>query len=95
MFIIIAACVSFGGIWFLLTHLPHVWMRRLVGYKGWIDLLLHGSIIWLFLGTSTLGLLQAELCAIMFSISLRVYRWAWGYEKLTRHGWQRHAGRFT
>lgn len=92
MFILIAACVSFFGIWLLLTHLPGRWMRRLVGYKGVVDLLLHGSVIWMFLGTSTLGLLQAELCAIMFSISLRVYRKLWGYEKLTRHGWVRYSG---
>lgn len=96
MYIILAACVSFAGIWFLLTHLPSRWMRRLVGYKGWVDLALHGSVIMLFFGTSTLGLLQAELAAIMFSVSLRIYRKLFGYEKLQRRGakfvWMRYAG---
>lgn len=96
MFILIGALVSFASVWFLLTHLPSRWMRRLVGYKGWIDLVLHGTVILLFFGTSTLGLLQAELAAILFSISLRVYRKLNGYEKLHRRGiklvWIRYAG---
>lgn len=93
--IFLAAFISFGSVWFLLTHLPTYWMRRIVGYKGWVDVLLHGTVIFMFFGTSTLGLIQAELAAIMFSISLRAYRQLFGFEKLKRGRWIRFAGRLT
>ncbi|MBS0212207.1 MAG: hypothetical protein JSR26_03375 [Proteobacteria bacterium] len=92
--VVLAAFISFCSIWFLLTHVSAKWMRRLVGHKGLVDLVLHGTVIFLFLGTSTLGLLQAELAAIMFSISLRVYRYLFGFERLTAHGWERYHGVF-
>ena len=47
---------------------------------------IHTTVIVLFLGTSTLGLMQAELSAIMFSLSLRVYRYLFGYSRLERKG---------
>jgi len=95
MDILICAFVSFIGVVLLSTHLKSKWMRRLVGYAGWVDLTLHGSILALFLGTSTLGLLQAEAAGIFFSLYLRAYRWHQGYERITTRGWVRYAGRAT
>jgi hypothetical protein len=93
--IIFAALVSFFGIVLLSTHLePHT-MRRIVGYCGWVDLALHSTVILLFMGTSTMGLIQAELCAIMFSLALRWYRHRHGYERMTARGWVRYAGTAT
>lgn len=95
MSVMLAAIISFLAISLLLTHLSKPAIRRLVGYAGWVDLCLHGSVIALFMGTSTLGLLQAELTAVLFSVSLRIYRRLWGYERLTMSGWKRYAGRWT
>jgi hypothetical protein len=97
MSIIFAALISFCGMMLIIHHLSAHWMRRLVGYKGWIDLMLHGTIIYLFFGTSTLGLLQAEAAGIMFSIYLRVYRKLFGYElwNIKRFRWERWRGALT
>lgn len=81
MSILFAACVSFFGLMLVVHHMSSAWMRRLVGFKGIVDIVLHGTIIYMFFGTSTLGLLQAELCGIMFSVYLRAYRWLFGYER--------------
>jgi hypothetical protein len=87
--------ISFTGFWLLASHLSPQTMRRLVGYKGWVDVVLHCTIIFMFIGTSTDGLMQAEGAGILFSISLRAYRYFMGYERLTARGWQRYAGRFA
>jgi hypothetical protein len=93
---LIAASITFAVIWLLLTNLGAHWVRRVVGYQIATDLVVHGSILWMFLGTSTLGLLQAEAAGIMFSVWMCYYRWAWGYERLSlTAGWLRYRGRFT
>jgi len=90
--IFVAALVSFASFWLLLSHLSPRSMRRLVGYKGVFDLVLHSSVLFLFFGTSTDGLLQAEAAAIMLSIAIRLYRWAYGYERFQKFRWTRYAG---
>lgn len=77
---IIAAFVSFITFWFLLKHIPPSIMRKMVGRLWTIDVPLHVGILWMFMGTSYEGLIQAEAAGIMFSIYLRWWRWAWGYE---------------
>jgi hypothetical protein len=93
--IFIDALISFTAFYLLLSHLSGTTMRRLVGYKGSVDVVLHGTVICMFIGTSTDGLMQAEAAAILFSIYLRGYAHFAGYERLTRKGWQRYAGRLT
>lgn len=94
---LIAALVSFASFWLLMSHIPAQCMRRLVGYKGWVDVGLHSTILFLFFGTSTDGLLQAEAAGILFSLYLRAYRWACGYEHFDRTAqrWVRYAGHFS
>lgn len=93
---LIAAIISFGSFALILTHIKdQSIVRRAMGYALWIDIVMHVSILWMFMGTSTLGLLQAEAAGIMFSLSFRVYRWCFGYERLTIKGWVRYAGVFT
>jgi len=87
--------ISFTSFWLLSSHLSAQTMRRLVGYKGWVDVVLHCTIIFLFIGTSTDGLMQAEGAGILFSVSLRLYRWAMGYERRVDGAWQRYAGRLS
>ena len=91
------ALVSFAAFFLLLSHLSSRAMRRIVGYKGWADLVVHGSVIMLFLNTSTEGLIQAEAAAVIFSVYLRLYVWAFGWEKfdIKQLRWRRFAGRFT
>ena len=92
---IVAAFISFIGFLLVIHHMSPRWMRRLVGYKGYSDLLMHGTILWMFLGTSTMGLLQAEAAGIMFSLYLRAYAKLLGYERFTTKGWMRWAGALT
>lgn len=92
---IIAMFVTFFSFALLFTHVSKSTMRRIVGYKGWVDLLLHGTVLYIFLGTSTNGLLQAEAAAILFSLYLRGYSYLLGYERLSKGKWQRYAGRLT
>ncbi len=95
MSVLAAAFISFFAMMLLTIHLSRTTMRRICGYALVVDVLMHGSVIWLFMGTSTLGLLQAELSAIMATVSLRAYRLCLGYEKLTTKGWVRYTGIFT
>jgi len=90
-----AAAISFVGIALLLSHIPSRWARRLAGYAGPVDVLLHGALIYMFIGTSTVGLLQAEAAGICVSLLIRAYRWLLGCEKLTLRGWKRVAGALT
>lgn len=94
-----AAIISFFSFMLLATHLDRTQLRRLAGYAMWIDIILHGSVIYLFIGTSTLGLMQAELAAIMFSMSLRTYRYMFGFSRLERKGlrlrWHTQPGRIA
>jgi len=91
------ALVSFAAFFLVISHLSQRAVRRLVGYKGWTDLALHSMVLFLFFGTSTEGLIQAEAAAIMFSLWLRAYKWAFGYERFdyTKLRWQRYAGKFA
>lgn len=91
------ALVSFAAFFLLMSHMSPRAVRRLVGYKGWTDLVLHCTVLLLFFGTSTEGLIQAEAAAILFSLWLRAYRYAFGFERFDyrKLRWQRYAGRFA
>jgi hypothetical protein len=89
---IVSAFVSFFGVYLILSHLSPQARRRLVGYVAIVDLCLHGLILWMFFGTSTMGLLQAEAAGICFSLYLRAYRKLQGYEKFERGRWVRYEG---
>lgn len=92
----VAAFVTFCSFMLLMSHMNPRTLRRLVGYKGKVDVVLHATVIFMFIGTSTDGLLQAEAAAIMFSLFLRGYRYLKGYEVYQRKvGWVRFSGRLT
>lgn len=76
---LIATIISFVSFVLILSHLQPRWLRVLAGYKAMTDLVLHGSILYMFFGTSTEGLLQAEAAGILFSLWLRSYRYLAGY----------------
>ncbi len=90
-----AAAVTFASLLLLLAHLPRQWSRRFAGYAGPVDLLLHGTLLYMFIGTSTTGLIQAEAAGVCVSLLIRAYRWLFGYEKFGRRGWKRFAGALT
>lgn len=87
-----AALISFFGVFLLSWHLPRNVMQRIAGHALLADIVLHGSVIFLFMGTSTLGLMQAELSAIFFTIALRAYRYVRGYQRFERMRWVTYAG---
>lgn len=95
MSVLAAALISFFAMMLLTIHLSRTTMRRIAGYALVFDIMLHAGVLYMFMGTSTLGLLQAELSAIMATVSLRAYRLCLGYEKLTAKGWVRYTGIFT
>lgn len=79
--ILASAIISFASI----TLLMNAYMQKATRLKvagqwaGRIDLMVHTTVILMFIGTSTLGLIQAELAAIMFTVYNRYwYRWARG-----------------
>lgn len=94
-----AALISFFSFALIAWHLKREQLQKLAGFALPIDLILHTSILAMFIGTSTLGLMQAELSAILFTLAMRGYRKLFGYQKLTRKGarlkWQLHKGYFT
>ena len=93
---LLAALISFGSFALIFTHVrDQKYVRRAMGYAMWIDIVMHGTIMWMFFGTSTLGLIQAEAAGILFSLSFRLYRWLFGYERLTWNGWVRYSGVLT
>lgn len=96
----VAAFVTFTVFLLLLHHMNAKTIRRLFGYPLFIDVPLHVGILMMFLGTSTMGLLQAEAAGIMFSLYIRIYRWGWGFERYESWPgrglcWVRYGGRFT
>lgn len=95
MSILFSALISFFAMMLMVSHLEPATVRKFAGYPGWCDLVLHGTILYLFMGTSTHGLMQAEAAGIMFSMSLRAYRHFKGYERRVDGQWQRFAGAWT
>lgn len=97
---LVAAFVTFFVFFLMLRHLSAQTVRRLFGYALWLDLCVHGTILIMFLGTSTMGLLQAEAAGILFTLYIRFYRWGWGYERYESWPgrglcWVRYPGVFT
>ena len=90
-----AALITFFGFGLLCMHLRPHWLRRIAGYAALFDITVHCTVIYLFMGTSTLGLMQAELSAILFTLTLRGYRWLFGFEKLHGLRWVRYTGKLT
>lgn len=70
--LLIEAVVSFAAFWFLFLHLPTHIKHWIVRHKGWFDVTVHGFVLIMFFGTFE-GLMQAELCAILWSLYLRGY----------------------
>lgn len=89
--IVIAGFITFLSFWIVLHFMPPRVVRRIMGTRPWLDILLHGGVIVLFIGAPTM-LIQAELSAIMFSLAITIYRKLNGYEKLTLRGWKRYSG---
>lgn len=91
-----SALISFLSFAFLLSYLDPQTRRRMAGqYRMHIDILVHGTILWIFLGTSTHGLIQAEAAGLCFSLYLRAYAHFKGYEKKDNGVWIRYAGTMT
>lgn len=78
LLILASALISFASITLLMNAYcaPATRLKIAGQWAGRIDFIIHVTVILLFIGTSTLGLLQAELAAIMFTLYNRYfYRW--------------------
>lgn len=92
MSIIGAAIITFFAMGLMTMHMSRSTLQRMAGYALWCDLLVHGTVLYVFFGTSTLGLLQAELSAIFFTLALRAYRYMRGYQRLEGGRWITYTG---
>lgn len=95
MSVLAAALISVLSAVLLTWHLSRPTMQRIAGYAFFVDIIMHVGVIYLFMGTSTLGLLQAELSAIFITLMLRGYRYAYGFQKFQRMRWVTYAGAYT
>lgn len=82
---IVAVAVAYIFMWLLMSNLSPRTMRRLAGHRLWLDLIVHGFIIFTFIGNG-LVLLEGEAAAILFTLSMMAYKRFFGYE---RWNWQR------
>lgn len=91
MFLGIAMWIS---VLFLATWVRPQIRRRIVGLGLLADISVHFILQSLFAGTGEerVGML---LGGILVNLTMHAYRWLYGYEKLTAHGWQRYAGTRT
>lgn len=92
-FLIGCGFLMFCSFAFIMLHVNVRSLRKILGYPFFIDILLHGTVFYLVLTTGTIsGLLEAEIAAIIGSISLRIMRKLIGYERLGKRGWIRYRG---
>lgn len=88
--------LTFAAFWVLIRHLAPRTRLRLLGYKGWVDLAMHGSCMFLLISTGAFStLIVVEVAALMFSSYLFAARWAFGYERFSGGKWRRYAGKLT
>lgn len=76
---------------FISTWVSAQTRRRIVGMGLLADIATHIILQSLFGGTGEerVGMLFG---GILVNLTMHAYRWAYGYEKLTSHGWVRYAG---
>lgn len=92
MSVFAASIITLFSFGMLTWHLSRETMLKIAGYAAIIDVCIHVGVIWMFMGTSTLGLMQAELSAIMFTLALRAYRYLRGYSRLRGTKWVTYRG---
>lgn len=63
-------------------------IRRFLGYAKIMNAAMHTTFIYAFFATSSAGMIQAELAAILITIAMFTLRWAIGYSYLVRSGWK-------
>lgn len=90
-----AALITFFALVCVTWHLSRTTCQRIVGYALLVDLLVHGTVIYVFMGKSTLGLMQAELSAIFVTLAIRGYRHAFGYQRIVAGRWVLYPGAFA
>lgn len=92
MSILGAALITFFAMFCVTWHFERSTCQRIAGYALLVDIVLHTSVFYIFIGTSTLGLMQAELSAIFFTLTIRAYRWTHGYQVLRSGRWVLYPG---
>lgn len=78
--------------WLLLvTWIPAQFKRRAVGYGFLADITVHVILQTMFGGDAN-GRAGLLLAGVLINLTMHLYRWLHGYEKLTWNGWKRFAG---
>lgn len=68
--------------------------RRIVGAGLLADITVH-AVLQLMFGGDAEGRAGLLLAGIFINITMHLYRWLLGYEKLTANGWVRYPGVVT
>lgn len=88
------AITMYIAVMFLMTWVPAKWKRRVVGYGLIADLSVHIVLQSMFGGDAN-GRAGLLLAGVLINGTMHGYRKLFGYEKLTKAGWERFAGIMT
>jgi hypothetical protein len=89
-----SSCISFFMLLLILHNVDDATKRRLVGYINPFDVCMH-ILIFVMSGEASDAKVAAQLAGVMVTITLRTWRYLYGYERLTWKGWERWPGRIT
>lgn len=79
---------------FLVSWIPMRWKLRVVGYGLATDITVHVVLQTLFGGDAG-GRVAMLFAGILINVTMHVFRWLFGYEKLTYKGWVHFGGRLA
>lgn len=91
---IAVALGMFLGVAALFSYLQPSTRRRLVGYGLWLDLAVW-TVFLVFFGGTGLERMGAIFASMGVTAFIHTYKYFCGYEKYTRNGWTRYAGRLA
>lgn len=86
------AIAMFIAFLLLSQWVPPCWKRRCVGYGLITDISVH-VILQMMFGHDADGRAGLLMAGVFINITMHIYRWLFGYEKLTLDGWERFPGK--
>lgn len=88
------AITMYIAVLFLTSWIPAKWKRRIVGAGFVADICVHALLQSMFGGDAN-GRAGLLLAGVLINLTMHAYRYLCGYERLTKAGWERIAGRMT
>jgi hypothetical protein len=85
--VMFGAAITFAFFVFIFHNASAYRLTQIVGYVWIPDLIMHGSVVYMFIGNGVV-LIAAELAAVCMSMYMRGVRRAIGLRRLERRGWK-------